>query len=141
IGFFADQKLKRVEPSGGSPLALYDVLGVGGAWGPSGDILFAPPAGPIYTLSASGGKAVPVTKLDQSWHETSHRYPFFLPDGKHFLFTSLNLTASPQDEANRLYVGSVDGSPSKPVMPLSTNAAYSQGYLLYMRGGVSSGSL
>src|SRR5262249_2677721 len=48
---------------------------------------------------------------------------------------------SPQDEANRLYVGSVDGAPSKPIMPLSTNAAYSQGYLLFMRGGVSSGSL
>jgi Tol biopolymer transport system component len=141
VAFFADGKLKRVEPSGGSPLALYDVEGVGGAWGPGGDILFAPPAGPIYRLSASGGKAVPVTKLDETRHETGHRYPFFLPDGKHFLFTALNLAGSPQDEANRLYVGSVDGTPSRAVMPLSTNAAYSKGYLLFMRGGVSSGSL
>jgi len=141
VAFFADGKLKRVEPSGGSPIALYDSNGVGGAWGPGGDIVFAEPTGPIYRLSSSGGKAVPITKLDEARHETSHRYPFFLPDGKHFLFTALNLAGSPQDEANRLYVGAVDGTPSKPVMPLSTNAAYSQGYLLFMRGGVSSGSL
>jgi Tol biopolymer transport system component len=141
VAFFADEKLKRVEPSGGSPIALCDSNGVGGAWGPGGDILFAEPTGPIYRLSSSGGKATPITKLDEARHETSHRYPHFLPDGKHFVFTALNLAGSPQDEANRLYVGSVDGAPSKSIMPLSTNAAYAQGYLLYMRGGVSSGSL
>ncbi len=141
IAFFADGKLKRIEPSGGSPLALYDSNGVGGAWGPAGDLLFAEPTGPIYRLPSAGGRAVPVTKLDEGRHETSHRYPGFLPDGKHFLYTALNLAGSPQDAANRLYVGSIDGAPAKPLMPLSTNAIYSQGYLLYMIGGVSSGSL
>jgi Tol biopolymer transport system component/predicted Ser/Thr protein kinase len=141
IAFFTDSKLKRIEASGGPPLALCDVTGVGGAWGPSGDILFAAPTGPIYRLSASGGKAVPVTKLDETRHETSHRYPSFLPDGRHFLFTALNLAGSPQDEADRLYVGSIDGTPARALMPLSTNAVYSQGYLLYMRGDVASGSL
>ncbi len=141
VAFFADGKLKRIEPSGGPPLALYDSNGVGGAWGPGGDILFAEPSGPIFRLPAAGGKAVAVTKLDEGRHETSHRYPCFLPDGRHFLFTALNLAGSPMDEANRLYVGSIDGAPAKPLMPLSTNAISSQGYLLYMRGGVSSGSL
>ena len=142
IAFFADGKLKRLEPSGGSPLDLYDnIVGVGGAWGPGGDVLFAGPAGPILRLPPNGGKANAVTKLDEARHETSHRYPCFLPDGRHFLFTALNLAGSPHDEANRLYVGSLDGSTSKPVMALSTNAVYSEGYLLFMRGGVSSGSL
>ncbi len=141
IAFFADGKLKRTEPSGGTSLALYDSNGVGGAWSPGGDVLFAEPSGPLYRLSSAGGKAVPVTKLDEARHETSHRYPFFLPDGRHFLFTALNLAGSPNDEQNRLYVGSLDGTPARALMPLSTNARYSQGYLLFMRGGVSSGSL
>ena len=141
IAFFADSKLKRIESSGGSPLALGDYEGVGGAWGPGGDVVFALPTGPILRLPASGGKAVAVTKLDEGRHETSHRYPFFLPDGKHFLYTALNLAGSPQDEANRLCVGSIDGAPAKALTPLSTNAIYSQGYVLYMVGGVSSGSL
>ena len=141
IAFFADSKLKRIDPSGGPPLALYDVDGVGGAWGPGGDLLFADPTGPIYRLASGSAKAVPVTKLDESRHETSHRYPSFLPDGRHFLFTALNLSGSTHDEANRLYVGALDGSPPKALMPLSTNATYSQGYLLYMQGGISSGSL
>jgi Tol biopolymer transport system component len=141
IAFFASGKLKRIEASGGSPLALYDIDGVGGAWGPNGDILFAAPTGPIYRLPASGGKAVAVTKLDEARHETSHRYPFFLPDGRHFLYAAFNLAGSPQDEANRLYVGSLDSSEGKPLTPLSSNPVYSQGYLLFMRGGTGSGSL
>jgi serine/threonine protein kinase len=141
IAFFADGKLKRIEASGGSPLALYDVDGVGGAWGVNGDILFASPTGPIFRLPASGGKAVPVTKLDETHHETSHRYPCFLPDGRHFIFTAFNLAGSPQDEANKVRVGSLDSSESKAVMPGSSNAVYSQGYLLMMEGGAGSGSL
>ena len=141
VAFFADGKLKRIEPSGGPPIALCDSNGVGGAWGSGGDVLFAEPSGPIYRLPSAGGKAIPVTKLDDSRHETSHRYPSFLPDGKHFLFTALNLAGSPQDEANRLYVGSIDGGAAKPLMALSTNAIYSEGYLLYKLGGLSSGSL
>jgi Tol biopolymer transport system component len=141
IAFFADNKLKRIAPSGGSALELYDVQGVGGTWGRGGDVLFAGPTGPIYRLPAAGGKAVAVTKLDESRHEVSHRYPAFLPDGKRFLFTALNLAGSPQDEANRLYVGSIDGAPARPLMTLSTNAVYSDGYLLYKVGGVESGTL
>ena len=141
VAFFADGKLKRVDASGGSPIDLYDGDGAGGAWGPNGDIVFAAASGPILRLSANGGKAVAITKLDEKRGETSHRYPAFLPDGRHFLFTALNLAGSPHDDANRLYVGSLDGAPAKPIMPMFTNAAYSNGYLLYMRGGVSSGVL
>ncbi len=82
IGFFADKKLKKIEASGGSPIVVYDVDGLGGAWGAGGDILFTGPSGPVFRLPPSGGKALPVTKLDEKLHETAHRYPFFLPDGK-----------------------------------------------------------
>ena len=141
IGFFADKKLKRIEASGGSPLVLYDVDGLGGAWAPNGDIVFTGPSGPILRLPASGGKAAPVTKLDASRGETAHRYPFFLPDGRHFLYLAINLAGPRNDPANRLWVGSLDGAPAKPLIPANFNAQYGDGYLLFIRGGDFGGSL
>ncbi|HMF09538.1 MAG TPA: protein kinase, partial [Thermoanaerobaculia bacterium] len=141
IGFFADQKMKRIESGGGSPLLLYDVDGLGGAWAPNGEILFTGPAGPVYRLPAAGGKAVPVTKLDASRGETAHRYPFFLPDGKHFLYLALKLGGAHNDPANRIWVGSLDGGASKPLVAASFNALYSDGYLLFLRGSDFGGSL
>ena len=141
IGFFADKKLKRVDVSGGAPIILQDVDGVGGAWGPSGDILFTPPAGPVYRMPATGGKPVEVTKLDASRHEKAHRYPFFLPDGKHFLYLALNVSGNSRDPADRIWVGSIDGSAAKPLIPANFNAQYSNGYLFFIRGGDLGGSL
>ena len=137
----ADKKLKRIDASGGSLLTLYDVDGLGGAWAPSGDILFAPPAGPIERLPSGGGKAVAVTKLDASKRETAHRYPFVLPDGRHFLYLALNLAGNSRDPANRIWAGSLDGAPAKPLIPANFNAQYGSGHLLFIRGGDTGGSL
>jgi hypothetical protein len=139
IGFFADKKLKRVEASGGSALPLYDVDGVGGAWAPSGDILFTQPSGPVYRLPAAGGTASPVTKLDGS--ATAHRYPFFLPDGRHFLYLALNLAGTSKDPSNLVWVGSLDSDEARPLIPANFNAQYADGYLLFIRGGDFGGSL
>ena len=32
-----------------------------------------------------------MTKLDAARHEKAHRYPHFLPDGRHFLYTATSL--------------------------------------------------
>jgi eukaryotic-like serine/threonine-protein kinase len=141
IGFFADKKLKRVEASGGAPLALYDVDGIGGAWAPNGDILFTGPSGPVYRLPSGGGKAVAITRLDASRHETAHRYPFVLPDGRHFLYLALNLAGNSRDPANRICAGSLDGAPGKPLIPANFNPQYGSGHLLFIRGGDFGGSL
>jgi hypothetical protein len=114
---------------------------VGGAWAPNGDILFAPPAGPIYRLPAGGGKAEPATTLDASRGETAHRYPFFLPDGRHFLYLALNVSGNSRDPANRIWVGSLDGGPAKPLIPANFNPQYADGFLLFVRGGDAGGSL
>jgi len=139
IGFFADKKLKRVEASGGAALSLYDGEGVGGAWGPEGDILFSLPSGPIQLLPAAGGTASAVTKLEGS--ATAHRYPFFLPDGRHFLYLALNLAGTSSDPSNQIWVGSLDSDPARPLLPGNFNAQYADGYLLFVRGGDAGGSL
>jgi eukaryotic-like serine/threonine-protein kinase len=141
IGFFADGKLKRIEIAGGSPLVLCDADGVGGAWAPNGEILFSGPAGPIQRVAASGGPPANVTKLDTARGETAHRYPFFLPDGKHFLFLAMNIAGADQHPANRLWVGSLNGDSPKPLMVTKYNAEYSQGHLLFVQGGNYGGNL
>jgi dipeptidyl aminopeptidase/acylaminoacyl peptidase len=141
IAFFAGNKLKRVDLAGGSPQPLCDADGVGGAWAPNGDIVFSGPAGPMMRLPASGGPAVPVTKLDAARGETAHRYPFFLPDGQHFLYLAINIAGASEHPANRLWVGSLDGSAPKPLLPTKYNAQFSQGHLFYVRGGAFGGSL
>ena len=137
IGFFADRKLKRVDPSGGAILTICDAdRGVGGTWNRDGTIVFAPvPTSVLYRVAASGGKPVPVTKLDASRHETAHRYPRFLPDGRHFLYMAANLAGPPDDAANAIRVGSLDGRGDKAVVRTLSNAGYASGHLLYVREG------
>jgi Tol biopolymer transport system component len=139
IGFFNGAKLMRIEASGGPPIPLTEDFGVSASWGPKGDILFSDDKGPIYRIPASGGKRVVVTQLGP--HETSHRYPQFLPDGRHFLYMAFNLEGSPRDEANRVHVASLDSAQDRVVMHAYSRTTYSQGYLLYSRGGDAFGPL
>jgi serine/threonine protein kinase/Tol biopolymer transport system component len=134
LGFFADGKLKTVDLEGGSTQIISDVpLGRGGAWGPDGVILFSPaPTAPLMRVSAGGGAAVPITKLDTALH-TSHRWPFFLPDGKHFLYIALHHDAAKSGN-NTLYYASLDGRENRPLLHSQTNAVYASGFLLYGRG-------
>jgi Tol biopolymer transport system component/predicted Ser/Thr protein kinase len=87
IGFFADRKLKKVALDGGVVETIADVGNArGGAWGADGTILFtvSTNAG-LSRVSAAGGGPSPVTQ--KAPDELSHRFPVFLPDGRHFLFT------------------------------------------------------
>jgi Tol biopolymer transport system component len=133
LGFFAGAKLKTIDLNGGSPLTVCDApFGRGGTWRPDGTILFSPEAqSPLARVSASGGgKPAPVTKLDAA--QTSHRWPFFLPDGKHFLY----LFIDPRDPAtDAVYYASADGREKRKLITSQSNAIYADGFLLFMRGG------
>src|SRR5262245_23557164 len=86
IGFFADARLKRISVGGGAAQTIADApSGRGGTWNKNDLIVFA--AGPgdgLVSVSAVGGVPQQVTRLGAG--ETSHRYPQFLPDGRHFIF-------------------------------------------------------
>jgi eukaryotic-like serine/threonine-protein kinase len=94
IAFFTldePASLKKMSAGGGSPVTLCPVeWGRGGAWGKNGDIVFAPaPEGPLMRISAEGGPVTVATQLDTTRHETTQRFPSFLPDGEHFVYASL----------------------------------------------------
>src|SRR6266536_4363087 len=137
VGFFADGKLKRMDPSGGAVLTICDAeRGVGGTWNRDGTIVFAPaPTSVLHRVAAGGGKSVPVTRLDATRHETAHRYPQFLPDGRHFLYMAVNLGGPGNDPANAIRVGSLDGRLDKALVQTLSNAGYASGHLLYAREG------
>ena len=129
LAFFAEGKLKKLDVSGGNAIPICDVLeGRGGTWSTEGVILFGLRAGPLFRVDASGGKPVQLTALDDERHETSHRFPQFLPDQKHFLFVA----QAPQIPTARSFVASLD-SP-KPVMleDVTLRAMFSNNYLLYV---------
>ncbi|HTD51681.1 MAG TPA: protein kinase [Thermoanaerobaculia bacterium] len=136
VAFFTgDGKLKRVDAAGGSLLTICDAeRGVGGTWNRDGTIVFAPaPTSVLYRVPAGGGQPVAVTKLDPARHETAHRYPQFLPDGRHFLYMAINLSAPPSDPANGVRVGSLDGREDRMIVPAASNSAFASGHLLYAR--------
>ncbi|MGI8783069.1 MAG: protein kinase domain-containing protein [Acidobacteriota bacterium] len=133
VGFFNNDKLKRIEVSGGPAQTIARVSdGRGGTWNRDGVILFTPgPRDGIYRVSASGGEAVSVTKLDASREETGHWRPHFLPDGQHFLY----LVRSSKPENNGIYFGSLSGDKASRLVVREDSApVYApQGYLLFIR--------
>jgi serine/threonine protein kinase/Tol biopolymer transport system component len=135
IGFFADGKLKTIDvASGRSAQVLADApFGRGGSWSRDGVILFTPDAwSGLYRLSSSGGMPVAVTKPDVSQFQVSHRWPVFLPDGRHFLYLACNFSG--RLDKNTIFVGSLDSDEKRPVVTASTNAVYADpGYILYWR--------
>lgn len=86
IGFFAGSALKRIDLGGGVPQTLAPALsGTGGTWNADGVILFAPTVtSPLMRISSNGGATTVVTKFGPQ--QNGHTHPWFLPDGKHFLF-------------------------------------------------------
>ena len=135
IGFFSQSKLKKIEASGGPAQTLAEAPnGRGGTWNREGEIVFAPDNyRPLYRVSASGGNAVAVTKLDDSKLQATHRWPWFLPDGRHFLYRSGTQSSATQRENNGIYLGALDSNEQKLILGVDAMPAYASGYLLFVR--------
>ena len=137
IGFFATNKLKKVEAAGGSPITICDAPDArGGAWSKNEMILFAPTyPGPLYLVPAAGGTATALTTLDTARKEVAHRWPCFLPDGKHFLYFELTSAIGTSGESNAIYVALLDLKVNKLLVRASSNVTYASGCLLFHRNG------
>jgi serine/threonine protein kinase len=132
IGFFASGKLKRVDIGGGPAQPVADAAaGRGGAWNTDGTILFAPTnASALWRVPAAGGQSVQVTKLDMPGIG-SHRFPQFLPDGKHFVFF-----AQGSADAQGIYLSALDNRETKRLIPGDGPGGYVEpGWLLFNQQG------
>jgi serine/threonine protein kinase len=138
LAFFADGKLKRLELSGGQAQTVCDApSGRGGTWNKEGVIVFTPDAragGGLYRVSASGGAVTPISNLDKSRGELSHRWPMFLPDGRHYLYLATNFAGRKGVDA--IFVGSLDSNEKRFLVEATASAAVAApGYLLFYRDG------
>jgi len=131
IGFFADGKLRKIDITGGPPQTLCNApVGRGGTWSRDGMILFAPNiTGPLFQVAAAGGEPVTITKVKPP--QTSHQFPAFLPDGRHFVFLVQDATGN-----SGIYTSTLASGESARIMTADTGAAYAPpGYLVFVRDG------
>ncbi len=134
LAFFAQGKLKRIDLTGGPLATVCDApSGRGGTWNRDGTIVATVSnPGALVRVSATGGTPIPVTTLDASRQERSHRWPYFLPDGRHFLY----LAQTARDEDVAVFVGSLDSQTSTRLLKYNSNVIYANpGYLLLVRDG------
>ncbi|MBZ5622040.1 MAG: hypothetical protein LAQ69_25425 [Acidobacteriia bacterium] len=140
LGFFHRNEVKVIQISGGPAKTIASArIGLGGAWSSRGIVVFPPwPSGGLLQVSADGGTGKVATTLDPSHSESAHRFPAFLPDGRHFLF----LAVSSRPAESSIRVGSLDSTSSKRLLNADGAAVYAPnpgggrvGYLLYLYSG------
>jgi Tol biopolymer transport system component len=129
IGFFAGGQMKKVASAGGPVSVIADAPNSrGGTWNADNVIVYEPDyRDSLWRIPATGGTPVRLTKLDSARH-TTHRWPWFLPDGKHFLFFGTNHAGSSEQG---VYFGSLEDGSYHHVVDSDSGAQYASGYLLY----------
>ncbi len=139
IAYFQNAKLKKINAGGGPAETIADAEdGRGGSWSPDGTIVFAPKGdGAIFRVSERGGAAKPVTFRNAPESLLSHRFPFFLPDGRHFLYLVKTTTSKDVGGQNLgIFVGSTDSRQTLRLLPDVSNAIYAPpGFVLFRREG------
>jgi Tol biopolymer transport system component len=134
IGFFDGLgTLKKVPVSGGTVQTI--ARGVtdyrGASWGPDDTLLIGTGFEGLYRVSAAGGTPQPVTQLDSSKQEGSHRWPQFLPDGQHYVFTVRAGLAAQRG----IYVSALEDKARHLLIRSDGDAQYvAPGYLLFLDG-------
>jgi eukaryotic-like serine/threonine-protein kinase len=130
LAFFAPGKLKRINIADFGTQDLADTSrGSGGTWGRDGVIVFAGSlAGPLRRVSDAGGDSPPTTTLGSG--QRSHRFPHFLPDGRHFLYYAEG--SNPEDSG--VFLGELDAHNDRRILPANSAAVYARsGHLLFVR--------
>jgi serine/threonine protein kinase len=109
VAFFSGGSLKKIDIAGGPPQTLAPVVSpaAGISWSRQDVILFGS-KGVINRVAASGGDSTPITVLNSQRGELAHALPFFLPDGKHFLYYRRGLP-----DITGIYIGSLDAKPAE----------------------------
>jgi Tol biopolymer transport system component len=121
IAFFAEPQLKKVDLAGGPAQGICNAsAGRGGTWNPEGTIVFAATQG-LFRVPATGGQAVLTASRSSG---ENRRWPWFLPDGRHFLYVTFSAARQ------RVMAASLDevAAPvSLELLQADSNAMYAPG--------------
>ena len=139
VGFFAQDKLKKIPVDGGAAQTLAANSGPSGgaSWGEDGTIVYAPATTTgtfgLWRVSADGGTPAKLTTPDVTKGEYSHRYPQILPGGKAVLFTAVNGFGWDESRVEALVLAT--GERRVLVRGGHTGRYVTGGHLLYYRAG------
>ncbi len=139
LGFFRSGKLEKISLSGGTPVTLADVGdNRGGTWGKNGSIVFSASAiEALSFISEFGGVVKKITTIDSTKKERTHRWPSFLPDGKHVLFTVGILSSPDYYENASIDIVDINSGERKTIIKGASTAKYiNSGHILFSRSGV-----
>jgi hypothetical protein len=130
IAFAVKNTLKRIDVAGGGPQMLCKTESIwGGTWSQAGVILFGTASVGILQVPATGGEPVPATIREPG--TGNHQEPWFLPDGRHFLFR-----VGRGGKELKTFVGSLNSKEVKLLLPDGGPAVYAPpGWLLFVRNG------
>ena len=133
IAFFAGGKLKKVAIAGGPPVALADAAGGrGGSWSRDNVIVFGSVRAGLFRVSSAGGVPTAVTTLADG--EDAHRWPHFLPDGRHFFYTAVTGACCPPPKPGTIKIGSLDqDEPAVALLQADSSATYASNHMLFAR--------
>jgi eukaryotic-like serine/threonine-protein kinase len=140
IAFFANGKLQKIPAGGGTPQPLASVSAArGGSWGSRNVIIFSPdPAASLWRVNADGTGNAPLTKdyltAQNNQQQQTHRWPIFLPDGKHFLYWAGNFNNAKDDRVSGIYLGSLDEKGQTMALPCHSSFAYDSQHLYFADG-------
>ncbi len=138
LAFFADGKLKRIDPNGGPPQVLCDApTARGGSWGFDDTIVFSGSfRSGLEVVSAAGGAPRELTTLDAERGEKSHRWPVHLPDGRHLLFLAQTAEGGTKDDTSTIEVLELATGSRRTLVTANSSPMFApQGYLLFWRSG------
>jgi eukaryotic-like serine/threonine-protein kinase len=136
VAFFAGGKLKKAQISGGPPVILCDAAqGRGGTWNRDNIIVFGLLGSSLQRVSSAGGTPVAAAQLDTAYGETSHRWPHFLPDGQHFLFTTVTGALGAALKPSVIRIGALGSLDATTLLQVESSVAYASGHLLFVRNG------
>jgi len=110
LAFFANNKLNKIEVRGG-PVSEH-----------------------LMKIPSGGGTPEPVTTLNKEHFDVAHRWPQFLPDGRHFLYYVVSTTNPANSEHSGIYIGSLDSDETRFLMRSDSRGLYARGHLLYRAG-------
>jgi hypothetical protein len=137
LGFFGDGKLKAIDVASGAIREICPAPnGRGGSWA-GHTILFVPDQHlGVHRVADRGGEPTPVTRPQP---KELHRFPRFLADGVHFLFTGeldnvVSINVGSLDDAGVTELDHVNDG-NRPSEVALTQAYVARGMLVFARGG------
>ena len=128
LAFIAGGKLKRIDASGGPAVSICDAaVALPGTWGRDDTILFTPTFGSTLSrVSAAGG--TPTVVMTGADSDETIGFPFFLPDGEHYLYSSQ------RGGQGSVYVASLQSPDRARLLDGAFNAQYAVDHVIFARG-------